>query len=52
MFDPIPHKILHLATYEWIKIDFMDVDLGATMVYNLTPNYSEDLFLTKLCNLE
>lgn len=33
MFDPRPHKIFYLGTYERIKIDFWNV------------NSSEDLFL-------
>lgn len=45
MFDLIPHKIFYLATYEWIKIDFMDVNSGVAMLYNWTPNYTGDLFL-------
>lgn len=48
MFDLIFYKIFYLVIYEWIKIDFMDVNLGVVMLYNWILNYIGDLFLNNI----
>lgn len=44
MFDLVSRKIFYLATYNWIKIDFMDAISGATVLCERTPDYPEDIF--------